>query len=148
MVPESMFSSERASQPSITDWRVEWPLRFAFSYFQLVAQMKNSRRSASAINPVTKKNKDNLHSPTNSKVEVAITLRFQLCSTQNNRRSSSQSIQFPGKIHIYKHREAFVLLGIDTLSCQQKEMGHKKDRGKSMIRVYYVLWYAKRHLSG
>ena len=49
--------------------------------------------------------------------------RYTALQMKNNKRSAIQS---PGKILVYKHREAFVLLGIDTLSCQQKEMGHKR----------------------
>ena len=37
-----------------------------------------------------------------------------------------------------------VLLLIDTLSCQWKEL---EDKGKSMMHVLYVLWLANRHVS-
>ena len=37
-----------------------------------------------------------------------------------------------------------MLLQIDTLGSQQIEM---KDKGKSMMRALYMLWYAKRYVS-
>ena len=43
-------------------------------------------------------------------------------------------------IPIYKHKEAIVLLRIDTLGCQQKEMGHKGGQRKSMMCALYTLW--------
>ena len=79
MAPEIMFSTECMSQLSITDSKVKWPLRFAFSY---ALQTKNNRRSSSAINPVT---------------------------TENT----------------FTNVETIKLPCIDTLGCQQKEMGHK-----------------------
>ena len=38
MAPELMFLSERVPQLSQTASQVQWPLRFAFSYVQLVTQ--------------------------------------------------------------------------------------------------------------
>ena len=63
MAPEVMFLIKRMSQLSITDSKVKWPLRFVFSYVRPVTalQIKNSRRNASAINPVTMENTDDSH---------------------------------------------------------------------------------------
>ena len=38
-----MFSSERAPQLSITDLKVKWSLRFAFSYVQPITQCYKQR---------------------------------------------------------------------------------------------------------
>ena len=68
---------------------------------------------------------------------------FTALQMKNSGEVPLQSIQSPQKIPmipIYKCREAINLLQIDTLDCQQKEMG------KSMMCVFYILWYAKRHL--
>ena len=60
MAPEAMFLSERVSHLSITNSKVKWPLRFAYTYFHPVLQTKNkSIISASAINPVATENTDN-----------------------------------------------------------------------------------------
>ena len=88
-------------------------------------------------------------------------LRFQLCpahytalQTKTVLESSLQSIQSPRKIRtipVYKHtpgKPCIALPRIDTLGCQQKEMGHKGGQGKSMMRALYVLRYAKRLVSG
>ena len=69
---------------------------------------------------------------------AAITLRFQLCSARytalqakNSVRMSLQSVCSPRKIRtipVYKRtvgKPCIALLRIDTLGCQQKEMGHK-----------------------
>ena len=87
MAPQLMFSSEHAPQLSKTASKVQWPLRFAFSYIYLARytalQMKNNRRSASATIQSPRKYDDS-HAPTiNYHLEsaVAITLCFQLCST-------------------------------------------------------------------
>ena len=64
MIPEVMFSTERMPQLSITDLNVKWPLTLLFqlcSAHFTALQMKNSRRSASAINPVTMENLDDFH---------------------------------------------------------------------------------------
>ena len=56
MVPELIFLTERTSQLSITNLKVQWQLRFGFqqcsanfSLLYRALQMKNSRRSASAV---------------------------------------------------------------------------------------------------
>ena len=54
----------------------------------------------------------------------------------NQRTVGEALLQSPRKIRtipIYKRWEAIVLLRIDTLGCQQKEMGNKGG-GKSMIQ--------------
>ena len=62
IAPELMFSSKRALLLSTTDTKVKWLFCFDFSYVQptmySAIQMKNSIRSTSAINPVTKENTD------------------------------------------------------------------------------------------
>ena len=54
-----MFSSERASQLSNTTSKVQWPLRFAFSYVSsaryTALQPKNSRSASAILNPITTK---------------------------------------------------------------------------------------------
>ena len=101
-----------ATYLSITALKVQWPLRFAFSYVQPVTQ-RYKRRTV---------------------IE-----------------SSLQSVQSPHKIWtipVYKctvGKPCTVLPRINTLDCQQKKMGHKRNKGKSMIHALYVLWYAKRH---
>ena len=54
-------------------------------------------------------------------------------------------------IPVYKCtvRKSWIALPlIDTLGCQQKKRDTKEDKGKSMMRALYVLWYAKKHSSG
>ena len=56
MVPELTFSSECTLQLSITDLKAKWqPIRYT------ALQVKNSRRSTSAINPVTMENTNTSH---------------------------------------------------------------------------------------
>ena len=59
---ELTFSSEYVPHLSITDSKVGWLLLAIFS----LLQAKNSRRSASAINPVTTKTIDDSHLQTGS----------------------------------------------------------------------------------
>ena len=106
-------------------------------------QMKNSRRSASAINPVITKNTA-IHVPqlsiTVSKVQwpVHFTISYGQPVLQHYKQrtvlelpQNLQSIQLPRKIQmisIYKRiarKPCIVLPRINILSCQQKEMGHK-----------------------
>ena len=47
-VPELLFSSEHVPQLSNTALKVQWPLRFTFSYVHPITQTENSGRSASA----------------------------------------------------------------------------------------------------
>ena len=65
MVPELMLLSERMPQLSNTASKVQWPLRFTYSYVHPVTQcyrQKNSRRSTSATIQSTQKY-DDLHAP-------------------------------------------------------------------------------------
>ena len=43
-----------------------------------------------------------------------------------------------------------MLLQIDTLHCQQKELAHKGGQtySQSMVHVLHVQWLAKRHVLG
>ena len=45
-------------------------------------------------------------------------------------------------------KPCIALPSIDILGCQQKDIGHKEDKGESMIHVLYIQWYAKKHFSG
>ena len=115
------------------------------------------RRSASAINPVITKNINDLRALIIdcSKVKVAITLCFQLCSAcftalqiKHSRRSAFAINPVTMENTDNSHREAITLLRIVTFGCQQKKWDTKKDKGKSMMRALYILWYAKRNISG
>ena len=85
-------------------------------------------------------------------------LRFQLCSAhfttlqaKNSRRSTSVinlvTTENMDKSHLQMW-EAIVLLQINTLSCQQKEMEHKGGKWYVHDTFALYLWYAKMHLLG
>ena len=69
MVPESMILSERKSQLSITDLKCEVVITLSFQLCSACYIVKNSRKSASAINPVTTKI-DNSCTPTTVKLHL------------------------------------------------------------------------------
>ena len=111
MVPELLFSSERVPWLSNTALKVQWPLRFTFSYVQPITQTKNSRRSASATIQLPQKydsRAPNYHYCLES--AGTITLRFQLLSLAyyTTRIVLESSLQSPQKIQtfpIYKYTE-------------------------------------------
>ena len=109
--PDLMFLSEHAPQLLITDSKVKWPLCFQLYMFSryTMLQTKNSR-SAPAINPVTMKNTDNLHTPTINcwlESEVATMLRSHLFSVRYRYKQRTvleaplQSTQSPCKIQLF-----------------------------------------------
>ena len=134
-----MFSSEHA--PAIkTASKVQWPLRFAFSCVRPNPQ----RYMRKTVEEVLLQRSSHLENMTiralptvNFCLEsaAAITLRFQLCSARYKQRtvleSSQQSVCSPQKIRtipVYKRtvrKPCIALPQINTLGCQQKEMGHK-----------------------
>ena len=110
MAPELMFSSERASQLSITDSKAKWPLCIVFSHVQLIIQCYKQR----------------------TVLEVPL--------------------QYPHKIRVisvYKHGNHTSRYHESTpWTVSKKKWDTKVDKGKSMMHTLYVLWYAKRHVSG
>ena len=105
-----------------------------------------------------RKKKWTIHAPqlsiTDSKVKWPLCFSYvqyvhpvpKRCERRILREAPLQSIQSPQKIWtipVYKCREAIVLLQINTLGCQQNEMGHK-----FKIHALYVLQYSKKHLTG
>ena len=131
MVPELMFSSECTPQLLSRHYA---SLSAMFSLLHSTTN-ENSRRSASTINPVNIKMCFNLHTSTiNYSLEsaVAITLCFQFCSAcytaYKHTRSASAINPVTTKNIDDSHlqmKPCIVLPRIDTLGCQQKEMGHK-----------------------
>ena len=92
------------------------------------------------------------------KSEVSIALRCRLCSTHytairiKNCLKSTSAI----KIATTKNTNDFRLEGRPShatakstrFAVSKDEWDTKEDTGKSMKNALYVLWYAKRHLSG
>ena len=162
MAPDLMFSSECMPQLSKTASNVQWPLRFAFSYVQLVTQRYRRKTVEVPLQQSSHHENRTIRVATTInhclKSSAAITLCFQLCSThctalqmKNSVRIVSASVQSPQKIRtipVYKRtvgKPCIALPQIDTLGCQQKEMRHK---GESIMHALYILRYAKRHVSG
>ena len=123
-----------------------------------VLQMKNSRRNASAINPATMKNMDDTCIPTiiitNLKSEVAFTLCFHLFTAhytafEDSAAISQVTMKNTDDFHLQmgSHASRYCELTLWTVS--KKKWDTKEDKGKSMIRAFYVLQYAaKRHING
>ena len=93
-----MFSSERTPQLSQTTSKVQWPLRFDFSYVQPVTQryrQKNSKRSPSAT--IQSPRKYDSRAPNYQllprKCSGCITLRFQLCSARCTALQTKNSVR-------------------------------------------------------
>ena len=137
MAPELMASSEHAPQLSQTASKVQWLLRFDFSYVQPITQ--RHRQKNSKISP---RKYDNSCASTIDYclVSAAAILHFAFSYvqpiTQHYKQrtvleSSLQSVQSPWKIWmipVYKctvGKPCIVPLRIDTFGCKQKEMGHK-----------------------
>ena len=92
------------------------------------------------------------------KSEVSVTLCYRLCSTRytavriKNCSKSTSAI----KITTMKITDDFCFKGKPSratakstpFAVSKDEWDTKEDTGKSMKNVLYVLWYAKRHLSG
>ena len=92
------------------------------------------------------------------KSEVSITLHCWLCSTRytailiKNCLKSISAI----KIATMKNMDDFHLEGKPSRACAKStffpvskdEWDTKEDTGKSMKNALYILWYARRHLSG
>ena len=139
-----MFSSEHAPQLSQTTLKVQWPLRFDFSYVQPVTQ-RYRRKTVKEVPLQQSSHHENttIRAPPtiNYCLESAVAiLRFAFSYvqpvTQHYKRrtvleSSLQSVQSPRKIRtipIYKctvGKPCIVLPRIDTFGSQHKEMGHK-----------------------
>ena len=99
-------------------------------------QTKNSRRSASAINAVTTKVIWTIYtsqlSLTDSKEKWSLCFAFSYVYTvlqMKNSRGGASTIN-PGTIQNTdnSHLQSHALPQIDTLGCQQKEIGHKGQR--------------------
>ena len=163
-----MFSSERVTQLSNTASKVQWSLRFAFSYVQPVTQcyrrktVEEDFKKCLCSNPVTTKIRQSVHlqlSVTASKVQQPLRFAFsyvQPVTKRHKRRtvleSCLQSIQSPRKIRTILTN---VLWGSHALryhestpwAVSKKKWDTKEDKGKSMMRALYVLRYAKKHVS-
>ena len=144
MAPELMVSSKRASQLSQTASKVQWPLRFDFSYVQPVTQ-RHRRKTVKEV-PLQQSSHHG-----NTTIRVPPTINYCLVSaaavlhfafsyvqpvTQHYKRrtvleSSLQSVHSPRKIQtipVYKRtvgKPCITLPRMDTFGCKQKEMGHK-----------------------
>ena len=103
MVPELMFLSERAPQLSKTASKVQWPLRFAFSYVRLITQhyrqitveevpLQQSTRHKNTMICVPPTINYCLESA------AAITLRFQLCSARYTALQMKNSVRIVSAI--------------------------------------------------
>ena len=85
-------------------------------------------------------------------LKVKWTLHF--ASASYTVKNSIRSTSAINSVSMVKYRRSpltngkpcIVLPQLDTLGCQQKEMARHK--GKSMIHAFYILWYAKRYISG
>ena len=93
------------------------------------------------------------------KSEVSITLRCGLCSIHYTAVRIKNCLKSTSviKIATMKIRTISVMKGSHHVLCTTKstlfvvskdEWNTKEDTGKSMKNALYVLWYAKRHLSG
>ena len=89
------------------------------------------------------------------KSEISITLRCQLCST------CYTALQIKNCLKITSAIKVATMKNTDDFHCKEKpscataqstpfanEWDTKEDTGKSMKNALYVLWYAKRHMSG
>ena len=92
------------------------------------------------------------------KSEVSIMLRCQLCSTRYTAVRIKNCLKSTSAIIIatMKNMDDFCFKG-KAITCYHQstpfvvskdEWDTKEDTGKSMKNALYVLWYAKRHLSG
>ena len=93
-----MFLSERTPQLSQTASKVQWPLRFNFSYVQPVTQ--HHRRKTVKEVPLQQSchHENTIHSPQNyqllpRKYSGYITLRFQLCSARYTALQTKNSVR-------------------------------------------------------
>ena len=141
---------------------MKYLLRFIVSYVQPVTQHFESRTAQKApLQSTHTIRKKSCHAPQlyyRLKSEVSITLRCRLCSTRytavriKNYLKSTSAI----KIATMKNTDDFHYEGKPShattkstlFAVSKDEWDTKEDTGKSMKNALYVLWYAKRHLSG
>ena len=92
------------------------------------------------------------------KSEVSLTLRCRLCSTCytavqiKNYLKSAFAIKIATMTNTddfcYKGKPSHAIVKSTLFAVSKDEWDTKEDTGKSMKNALYVLWYAKRHLSG
>ena len=127
-------------------------------------RIKNCSKSSSAIHAYRKKwcRAPQLVCPSyiiyRLKSEVSIALRCWLCSTRytavqiKNCLKSTSAIKITtmknmDNVH-YEGEPSHAITKSTLFAVSKDEWETNKDTGKSMKNVLYVLWYAKRHLSG
>ena len=104
MAPELMLLSEHAPQLSNTALKVQWPLRFAYSYVQPVTQCYR-RKTVEEVPLQQSSHHENMtiHVPPaiNYCLEcaVAITLRFQLFSARYTALQTKNSVRIVSAIN-------------------------------------------------
>ena len=92
------------------------------------------------------------------KSEVSITLCCQLCSTRyiavriENCLKSTSAIKTATMKNTddfcYEGKPSHAIAKLTLFSVSKDEWDTKEDTGKSMKNALYILWYAKRYLSG
>ena len=92
------------------------------------------------------------------KSEVSITFRCQLCSTHYTAVRIKNCLNGTSAIKIatmtntddfrYEGKPSRATAKLTLFAVSKDEWDTKEDTGKSMKDALYVLWYAKRHLSG
>ena len=92
------------------------------------------------------------------KSEVFSMLRCQLCSTRyttlqiKNCSKSTSAIKLATKKNMdefcYEGKPSCTTIKSTRFAVSKDEWDTKKDTGKSVKNVLYILWYAKRHMSG
>ena len=86
------------------------------------------------------------------KSEVTITLRCQLCSTNYTALRIKNCLKSTSAIKVdtmsYERKSSRATTKSTLFTVSKDEWDTKEDTGKSMKNALYVLWYAKRHLSG
>ena len=92
------------------------------------------------------------------KSEVSITLRCWLCSTHYTAVLIKNCLKSTSAIKIaittntddfrYKGKPSRAITKLTLFAVRKDEWDTKENTGKSMKNALYILWYAKRHLSG
>ena len=143
---------------------MKYSLRFVVSYIcstnYIAFQIKNCLKSTSAILAYRKKEMVPQTPATNYhlKTEVSIMLCCRLCSTCytavriKNCSKSTSAIKIATMKNTddfrYKVKPSCATAKLTLFAVSKDEWDTKEDTGRSMKNALYVLWYAKRHLSG
>ena len=141
--------------------KVKYLLRFVVSYVQPVTQLLKSRTVQNTILQSTHTDKrGSIPCYINYclKSELSIMFHCRLCSTRytvvgmKNSSKSTSTIKIAGMKNTnnfhYEGKPSCATTKLTLFTVTKDEWDTKKDTGKSMKNVLYVLRYAKRNLSG